>query len=956
MTSPEEAGSAAVRSTPRRRLLVLAAAVVLLGSGVWLVLARGDDGGSTGAGSSPSSGGPTAQASPEPDPSLAPVVRAEQPHRPLVHFSPARNWMNDPNGLVYLDGVFHLFFQHNPYGTGWGNMSWGHATSTDLVTWQEQPVAIEQGRDGAGTVIEDVFSGSVVVDEDDTAGFRTSPDDPAPLVAIYTSAFTAAHPQYAGIQAQSLAYSLDGGSTWTRYEGNPVLDRGSSDFRDPKVFRYEGEAGSYWVMVAVEAREHTVVLYRSDDLITWQHLSDFGPANAVTGIWECPDLFELPVDGDPTDTRWVLVVSLNPGAVGGGSGTQYFVGDFDGTTFTSSSTVAADPLPEGEVLADFEDGYGDWVVSNEPGNRFDGPFGSAPATGALPDQEPVSGFVGSALVNGYLDRDWAIGSLESPSFTLSAPYLSFLVGGGAHPRVPGSQLGNEPPTGRVLFDFEPGAGTLQDRGWTVEGDFAVEPRRNPATTGGEEALGAGWINTWEGGPRGDDNVGMMTSSEFTIDGDHLSFLIGGGRRDDGTLQAELLVAGEVVRTATGRNQGPLQWTGWDVTEYAGATARLRIRDEANEASGGWAHLTLDHVVLGDEPARVRSEETSVNLVVDGEVVRSATGSDSEVLDWVSWDVSELLGSQAQLLVVDNSRTGWGHIMLDQVVLTADRVPSRLERYDWLDHGRDYYAAVSYAGVADESVRIMQGWMSNWQYAEAVPTLGWRGAMALPRTVSLVSTPRGPRLAQAVATQVLEQIDGAAAETLTDVALVDAGSADGETVDGVLPGGALPGGVLPGGALPGGVELGLSGSLVRIEVVLDPGTATRAGIRVFGGPAGTAPGGTGSTVAVGTLIGYDAVRGQVFVDRRASGDVAFSSSFPSISYAPVSSVSENADGTVTFEVYLDRAAVELYVDGGLATITSQVFPPEGADRIDAFVEGGSAVLRSITVTPLVATMS
>ncbi|MET3923860.1 sucrose-6-phosphate hydrolase SacC (GH32 family) [Arthrobacter sp. UYEF20] len=158
------------------------------------------------------------------------------------------------------------------------------------------------------------------------------------MVAVYTSAYKMAS-AYHGIQAQSLAYSLDGGYIWTKHHGNPVLNRGSADFRDPKVFRYESDAGSYWVMVAVEAQDFEVVFYKSHDLRSWELLSSFGPANATGGVWECPDLFSLPVDGDPENIKWVLVANLNPGGPNGGSAGQYFVGDFDGTTFTSTTTV-----------------------------------------------------------------------------------------------------------------------------------------------------------------------------------------------------------------------------------------------------------------------------------------------------------------------------------------------------------------------------------------------------------------------------------------------------------------------------------------------------------------------------------------------------------------------------------------------------------------------------------------
>ncbi|MDI2033371.1 glycoside hydrolase family 32 protein [Paenarthrobacter nitroguajacolicus] len=260
---------------------------------------------------------------------------AETPRfRPAVHFTARDTWLNDPNGLVFHDGLYHLFFQNNPYGNVWGNMSWGHATSTDLLRWTEHPVAI------AGDETEDIFSGSVVVDHGNTSGFGTA-ESPA-LVAIYTSAFKAGS-VHSGTQAQSLAYSVDGGMTWQKYDRNPVLTRDSAHFRDPKVFRYESAQDSCWVMVAVEAQQQKVVLYRSDDLKTWDFLSDFGPANADAGEWECPDLFPLPVDGDPENVNWVLIVNVNPGAVAGGSGGQYFVGQFDGVSFVPEAGSLAAP-------------------------------------------------------------------------------------------------------------------------------------------------------------------------------------------------------------------------------------------------------------------------------------------------------------------------------------------------------------------------------------------------------------------------------------------------------------------------------------------------------------------------------------------------------------------------------------------------------------------------------------
>lgn len=271
--------------------------------------------------------------------------------RPAFHFSPARNWMNDPNGLVWYDGEYHLFFQYNPLGNEWDNMSWGHAVSSDLFHWEELPVALEHSD------TEHVFSGCVVVDHANTSGLGR---DGAPaMVSVYTS-----HDLRTGHQGQSLAWSLDRGRTWSRHPGNPVLDIGYADFRDPKVFWYAD--GGCWVMVVALAAEHIVRLYRSTDLVAWEHLSDFGPAGAVEDVWECPDLFPVPVDGDPENVRWLLVVSVQGGAPAGGSGTQYFTGDFDGTTFTADRRDSGDDPAWVDYGADY---YAAVSFTDEPHGR-----------------------------------------------------------------------------------------------------------------------------------------------------------------------------------------------------------------------------------------------------------------------------------------------------------------------------------------------------------------------------------------------------------------------------------------------------------------------------------------------------------------------------------------------------------------------------------------------------------
>ncbi|HTG68533.1 MAG TPA: glycoside hydrolase family 32 protein, partial [Candidatus Udaeobacter sp.] len=242
-----------------------------------------------------------------------------EPYRPQFHFTPVQNWMNDPNGLVYFEGEYHLFYQYNPYGNTWGNMSWGHAVSKDLVHWNHLPVALEPDRLGM------IFSGTAVVDEHNTSGFFKGKS--GGMVAIYTSA--------GETQQQSIAYSADNGRTWMKYEGNPVLPNpGIKDFRDPKVFWHDKT--QRWIM-AISAGDK-VLFYASSDLKAWTYLSEFGAkAGDHSGVWEVPELFELPVDGDPSHTKWILKVDINPGEKNQGSRGQYFIGQFDGTNFVNDN-------------------------------------------------------------------------------------------------------------------------------------------------------------------------------------------------------------------------------------------------------------------------------------------------------------------------------------------------------------------------------------------------------------------------------------------------------------------------------------------------------------------------------------------------------------------------------------------------------------------------------------------
>jgi fructan beta-fructosidase len=247
---------------------------------------------------------------------------ADHPYRPQVHFTPAEHWMNDPNGLVYYKGTYHLFYQYYPGGTVWGPMHWGHATSSDLVHWKHQSIALYP--DSLGYI----FSGSAVVDYKNTSRFGKN--GIVPLVAIFTHHNPKGEKEgKTDFQNQSLAYSLDEGKTWTKYAGNPVLKNpGIKDFRDPKVSW--NEVANKWIMT-LAVLDH-INFYSSPDLKHWTKLSEFGKdLGAHGGVWECPDLFSMTWQGKEV---WVLIVNLNPGGPNKGSATQYFVGNFDGQQFT----------------------------------------------------------------------------------------------------------------------------------------------------------------------------------------------------------------------------------------------------------------------------------------------------------------------------------------------------------------------------------------------------------------------------------------------------------------------------------------------------------------------------------------------------------------------------------------------------------------------------------------------
>ena len=265
--------------------------------------------------------------------------------RPVYHHIPAYGWMNDPNGMFYKDGVYHLYFQHNPYGSTWGNMTWGHSTTTDLVNWNYEGLAIKPDAWGA------VFSGSAVVDYDNTAGFGKNA-----VVAFYTSAKSS---PWGDTQSQSMAYSLDNGKTFVKYAYNPVVTSSKRDFRDPKVFWYAPD--KHWVMILAGGQEMDI--YSSKNLKDWKYESSFGAKQgAHGGVWECPDLVELPVEG-AKEKKWVLICNINPGGPFGGNAAQYFVGTFNGKKFVNESPTQTKWMDWGK------DHYATVTFSNAPGGR-----------------------------------------------------------------------------------------------------------------------------------------------------------------------------------------------------------------------------------------------------------------------------------------------------------------------------------------------------------------------------------------------------------------------------------------------------------------------------------------------------------------------------------------------------------------------------------------------------------
>ncbi|WP_026617525.1 GH32 C-terminal domain-containing protein [Ensifer aridi] len=981
-----------------------------------------------------------------PPPPVEETTTASEPYRPTYHFTPETNWINDPNGLFYLDGVYHMFFQYNPEGSQWGNMSWGHATSTDLVNWTEHEVALPYSAE------QQIFSGSIVVDYNNTSGFGYGPNGEPPVVAIYTANIPPQNGEPQD-QEQALAFSHDGGMTWTFYDGNPVLDIPDPEFRDPKVFWQDNPGDDdYWVMGVARPLAREAEFYKSYDLKDWSYLSSFGPANAVGGIWEVPDLIKMTVE-NTGETKYLLIQNLNPGGIAGGSAAQYFIGDWDGVTFTADNiNTAGSP---GDVVFDgFESGYGGWSVEGSA-------FGPGPASGAIGFQSPVVGFDGAGLVNSFRDAqgnagDAGTGRMLSDTFTIEKNFINFKIGGGGHainldvirdPGAPGGttiadfeyglpagwvgtghfattspvvagnsngpgQLANwdgvgllstfnvpdgtyDGPTGTITspefvidakyINFKIGGGNhngvdtpdpltqmqlivdgqvvrtmsggwsealgqqhwdveefigksaqirivdensggfgyimvdsieMNDSlpatgeifedwevdgpppGWTASGDFAGSGGLGPIGTSSGSGFGSDVGRVLDTFYSGDPATGELTSDAFTITKDFINVRMGGGGHtgEFGTT-VDLLINGQVVDFATGKFSGILDWTSWDVSEYVGQQAQIRIRDASS--SNSWGHIFVDRIEFADEAfTPTQLSPTAINLIVDGQRVATASGNFDEVLDWKGWDVSQYVGKEAQIEIIDYNTGAWGHINVDAITFADSAYPTSKFLADWIDYGADNYATISWHNLPEGERPTTISWMNNWTYAASIPTGDFRGSMTIPREYSLREIDGEVRLIQTPVEQLKEL-------RREHVSVNDVTVADGE------------------------LKAPLEGNALEIVATFDAAEAdaSRFGVKVRVGDGEE------------TLVGYDATTGEVFIDRTESGIIP-AESFAAIHTAPLE---VTPDGDIKLHIFVDAASVELFANDGLRTITDQIFPNPGSLGVELFAEGGTAAV-------------
>jgi beta-fructofuranosidase/levanase/fructan beta-fructosidase len=605
--------------------------------------------------------------------------------------------MNDPNGMVYYDGEYHLFYQYHPGSTIWGPMHWGHAVSRDLVHWEHLPVALAP--DSLGYI----FSGSAVMDWNNTSGFGSVEQPPMVIVFTHHDPVRAEN-DLEDFQYQSIAWSLDRGRTWTMYDGNPVLENPhEKDFRDPKVFWHD--PSGRWIMVFA-AYDH-IKIYSSPDLKQWRHESNFGMEyGGHQGVWECPDLFPMAVDNAPGETRWVMLVSMNPGGPNGGSATQYFIGEFDGKRF--------------ELDTQFMNNLG------------------------------------------------RVKAIE--------------------------------PEGRIFDEFE---GNKYGMHWDVHGDeFPEIADSNPAVD--ELITDFHGLSLVESTQHGQGRNGIITSQVFTIEEKYINFKLG-GRSYDG--------------------------------------------------------------------------ETSLELVVHGEVVRSAAVHQMERQRWTSWNVKKYIGEPAYFKLTDAVTDDWGHILVDFIVFSDRPAEAAYDRAVWLDFGKDNYAGVTWSDIpSEDGRRLFIGWMGNWQYAQRIPTVGWRGAMTLPRELKLIQDGHDHRLL----TLPLRELRSLRQKSRV---IRDRSCAE--------------------------ISLRAGDGLVELELEFSIEARSRIWVEFF------------NDVGETLVAGYKQGPNCFYIDRREAGPSAFSKLFAGRHLAPRYYRSD----MVSMHIFLDHSSIELFADGGRTVLTDTFYPSE-----------------------------
>jgi sucrose-6-phosphate hydrolase SacC (GH32 family) len=613
--------------------------------------------------------------------------------RPRYHLTPIKGWVNDPTALVYVNGLYQVNKRM--------------AVSRDLIHWKRSDRKnLYNQKDSVGEM-----SGSAVLDVNNTSGFGKN--GKPPLVSIYSGL------RFRDIrQFQCISYSNDEGLTWTKYDRNPVIDIGSTEFRDPQVFWYPAE--NKWLMVVAWADKRKIRFYSSPNLKEWTFLSDFGPAGADNGVWECPDFFPLPVDDNKQNIKWVLETSVQP------AGGQYFLGSFDGKTFVVDENFnlqTRKKSPVGTLVFDFENDLSGW---KKEGDAFNG----SPSAGQLPMQGAILNYEGNKLVNSFYYGDSTIGRLISPVFKITNKYINFLVGGG----------------------------------------------------------------------------------------------------DD-------------------------------------------------------------------------ADQLSINLIVGTKKVRSATGTNTEVLSWKNWDVSEYIGKDATIEIVDSKTGGFGHILADQFILSNEPARNETPEAFWIDYGPDFYAVRSWVnGPENDDRRIWSAWMSNWLYANQVPTKTWKGIHTFPRTVRLKTFPEGVRLIQ----QPIAEIATLRSKYFHAV--------------------NIPINV-------SNTPLSFKPARNSYEMIAEiyPGKSTQVRLNFFVGRNEK------------TILNYDVVNQLLSIDRSNSGNVSFSKSFPGVYTAPLKL---NRNGKIILHILVDQCSIEVFGNDGESTITCQVFPETKSIGIEIYSIGGNANLAKL----------